>query len=304
MIIFVKLYQISRMMRNSKTGKKIFDLLDALGIRIVFGRFINWKTAHDNERHPTDQMLRSRDYFKENRRAVKKTLRLLEDEESRNVLKRMIYFRCYSRYRSLPHNSMRTQYFINEFFSYDSREVYVDCGAYDGDSVDAFIKRVRRRTKRVENIRIIAFEPDRNNYKNLVRNHPEAVAFRAGVWSEDGFLAFGCDGSGSAFVDGDRSISDIQGDIVKVPVRSIDNTSVCKDATFIKMDIEGSEYHALLGAQNVIRTNKPKLAICIYHSDEDMLRLIRLVHDLVPEYRLYVRQHSNSIGETVLYATI
>ena len=76
----------------------------------------------------------------------------------------------------------------------------------------------------------------------------------------------------------------------------------CRNATFIKMDIEGSEYNALLGGQEVICNNKPKLAICIYHSDEDMLRLIELIHDMVPEDSLFIRQHSNSICETVLYA--
>lgn len=61
---------------------------------------------------------------------------------------------------------------------------------------------------------------------------------------------------------------------------------------------------ALKGARMTIQTNYPKLAICIYHSDEDMLRIIEYIHELVPEYRLYVRHHSKSNVETVLYAVL
>jgi len=59
---------------------------------------------------------------------------------------------------------------------------------------------------------------------------------------------------------------------------------------------------ALQGAVNTIAKYKPKLAICIYHSDEDMIRIAEWIHDNFPEYKLFVRQHFKySISETVLY---
>lgn len=70
------------------------------------------------------------------------------------------------------------------------------------------------------------------------------------------------------------------------------------------MDIEGSELEALKGAVHTIQRDKPKLAICIYHKPEDMTEIPLYIKSLVPEYKLYVRHHSNCCTETVLYAVM
>ena len=70
------------------------------------------------------------------------------------------------------------------------------------------------------------------------------------------------------------------------------------------MDIEGSEQDALLGAAGIIRRDRPRLAICIYHKPEDLYEIPFLIKELVPEYRLYIRHHSDTYAETVLYATL
>ncbi len=70
------------------------------------------------------------------------------------------------------------------------------------------------------------------------------------------------------------------------------------------MDIEGAESDALEWARGVIQRRHPKLTICIYHSNEDILRIIEQVHEMAPEYKLYVRHHSIGVNEKVLYALI
>ena len=87
----------------------------------------------------------------------------------------------------------------------------------------------------------------------------------------------------------------------RIQVKTIDGLNLEK-VTLIKMDIEGAELNALKGAQRTIARDKPKLAICIYHSDDDMIRIAEYIHELALGYKLYVRHHTTTFAETVLYA--
>jgi FkbM family methyltransferase len=71
---------------------------------------------------------------------------------------------------------------------------------------------------------------------------------------------------------------------------------------FIKMDIEGSEESALLGAFQTITRFKPKLAICIYHKQDDFFRLPLIIKKMNPGYQLYIDHYTIHEEETVLYA--
>lgn len=83
---------------------------------------------------------------------------------------------------------------------------------------------------------------------------------------------------------------------------TLDDILAEKEVTFIKMDIEGSELPSLRGAENVISKNLPKLAICIYHSDADMIDIPEYLMEKYPSYSFYIRHYSFSTSETVLYA--
>ena len=169
----------------------------------------------------------------------------------------------------------------------------MDCGAFDGDTMKEFIKASHGVYKQ-----IICFEPVKEYYEKLVKRGKgkKVTAICAGVYKETTTLHFNADnGKGS-------SITSAPENTITVPVRSIDDTLECQNATFIKMDIEGSELDALRGARKTILKNKPKLAICLYHKHKDFVEIPTWIHNLVPEYKLYVRHHSFSVNETVLYA--
>ena len=74
--------------------------------------------------------------------------------------------------------------------------------------------------------------------------------------------------------------------------------------TLIKMDIEGAEKQALLGAKALIQTFKPKLSICLYHSCEDLWEIPFLIKSIMPEYKLFLRPHNQYLYQHVCYATV
>lgn len=68
------------------------------------------------------------------------------------------------------------------------------------------------------------------------------------------------------------------------------------------MDIEGSELNALAGAQNTIKTHKPKCAISAYHTKEDICGIPLLLKSFNPSYKIYFRQHHYVSWDMVCYA--
>lgn len=72
---------------------------------------------------------------------------------------------------------------------------------------------------------------------------------------------------------------------------------------FIKMDIEGAEPMALQGAIETIKKHRPKLAIAIYHSMDDLTNIPQWVADLNLGYKMYIGHYTIHAEETVLFAT-
>lgn len=175
-------------------------------------------------------------------------------------------------------------------------EVYLDLGAYDGDTVRDFL----RLTNGAYN-QIWALEPDQKNYRKLAANCGDLRDFHAlplAVWSEGGSLPFaGRAGRNSALK------ADAAGETAVVSLDGLWQDEMNVPPTVIKFDVEGAEEQALLGAARLLAERKPKLALAAYHRTEDIYRLPLLLKRLNPAYRLYLRHHPYIPGwETNIYA--
>lgn len=90
--------------------------------------------------------------------------------------------------------------------------------------------------------------------------------------------------------------------LVALEVTSVDNVLSGNKATFIKMDIEGSELEALKGCRRTIEMYHPKLAVCVYHREEDIFEIPKFILECYQGYRFFLRHYAHSASETVLYA--
>ena len=231
----------------------------------------------------------------------------LEDEESKNILKKIVKKReeGVSDYTDIM---CEGEYFRDDFFRWSDSEVYVDAGAYDGDSIIQFIR------KNSDFNKIYAFEADQKNYEMLRKSYvyqafkEKMKIFNGGVWDQYEAVNFvaGMDVSSRAVSETPLNMnefSDSNTQINVVECMPLDDV-ITEEVTFIKMDIEGSEIRALKGSRHLIAKYKPKLAICIYHKPDDLWKIPQYIHSLVPEYKIYIRHHSILYVDTVLYATI
>ena len=84
---------------------------------------------------------------------------------------------------------------------------------------------------------------------------------------------------------------------VKVRATSLD-ADIKERVSMIKMDIEGGEYSALLGAKRHIQEDLPKLFLSVYHSNDDLIRIPRLIADISNDYDFYLRYYGGNIYAT------
>jgi len=232
-----------------------------------------------------------------NRQDILNLNELWADEESRRVFHNIIEFRL-TLHKRLIHDvflSENVQYFESGIISVVPQEVFVDCGAFSGDTILEFKKQAKDGFKK-----IFAFEPDPKNMRNLkqmieAKEQDRIMPVSAGVYSTSRTIRFMAEGTL------DSRISGAQG-ADAVEVFSLDDYFRDKETpTFIKMDIEGAEEEALLGARGIIQRCAPKLAISVYHRAADLWRLPLLMKKLNKNYRLYLRHYSREIVDTVCY---
>lgn len=233
-------------------------------------------------------------YIEQHREYLEQVYEMLGDYESKMIYRTMLESRFTKNIDVLTRTCKNRQYFPVDLLSIGSEEIFVDAGAFDGDTIEEFLSLTDQQYKY-----IYAFEPDKTNCERLnQRGYSDKVKiYNAGLFNESKQISFSANKGGSSKIEdcGEDSIQVWNFDELDVPDKKV---------TFVKMDIEGSELKALEGMKETIKESKPKLAICIYHKFEDLWELPLYIKELVPEYKLYIRNYTTYLDEIVLYATL
>jgi FkbM family methyltransferase len=185
--------------------------------------------------------------------------------------------------------------YFPDFIELSGHETFIDCGAFDGDTLKLF----SNKTSTWDNY--FAFEPSIKPYdalcKYIADNKLENVhTYKTGLWNKKTILSFVEGNDISRIVEGEY------GGGIKIKVDALDNICEILPVTYIKMDLEGSELDALEGAKNTILKNKPKLAISIYHKRSHLIDIYKFLSGLNLEYKFYFRIHTKVGSDAVLYA--
>ena len=171
----------------------------------------------------------------------------------------------------------------------------IDAGACKGENLKHFID------AGIDFESYYAFEPDISNLRALNEvlhqlNLKSVEIIQSAVWSRIEELSFSDLGDASSGLNVNATS--------KVQAIDIDSFLIGRDGiNFIKMDIEGAEKEALLGASETLINSLPYLAISVYHKPRDLWELGLLIENIVPnKYQYHLRMYGHQTFDTILYA--
>ena len=257
---------------------------------VPFPIFLYFRFGHTSE-HPFYKEIFSANRYSRDLLALRNRL---NDERSLRVLDAVLAYRSSFDVKVWNGYIDPLPYFSPDILSFSKFEHVIDGGAFAGDSIVAFKTLVQGSFSH-----LYAFEPDSYNFSKLEalsQGDPRITPIQAALHSQSGEVKFGNSNSRCS------SITNA-GDCI-VRACSIDDfiLSASREVTFIKLNIEGAELEALRGAKQTITSQRPRLAIAIYHRPTHLWEIPMFLWELSPDYKFFIRHHSSSLIETVLYA--
>ena len=242
--------------------------------------------------------LTSPDFYPQHATNILHTRYLFSDDTSKHIYDALRHCRYTGEYAQMPTPDTEHEYFPADLPAWPNPLRFVDCGAYTGDTLAAFLAAGYKFAS------VTSYEPDVDNYLKLIDFIPKnkdkikaSIAFPCGLYSSAKSLAFES-GLGVSSKISEKSKTTAQ--FVALD-ESLDYVP-----DLIKMDIEGSEPDALEGARETIRRHAPALAISVYHAPAHLWEIPMRVAEMAEQYGInytyYLRQHEENGFGTVFYA--
>ena len=223
------------------------------------------------------------DFFDKNEAALLKARELLCDTRSTEIFDDIIRYKLSGRLEYLKSTECNEQNTF-ELLNLQNYRSYLDLGAYNGDTVRKFLNACTNLKS------IYAFEPDTRNFKKLslyakTETRADVKTFNFASWSKDEILEFSSSGNRNS---SNSATASHKTKLISIEAKRPD--SIIDDVDFIKYDVEGSEYQAILGSEKIIARSSPDMLISMYHKSEDMYELPLLINSLNPKYKLFLRR--------------
>jgi len=189
-----------------------------------------------------------------------------------------------------------SKYFIDEVCKVLSdKEVFIDCGAYDGGSISKMIKYTNNKFDK-----IYAYEPNSENYKKLERFINEknisdrVMTFDFGLGNVDGEKKF------TSKLDITSRYSDDFGDIY-CKIKKLDSVMSDIPYSFLKIYGIGNGLDVIKGGINTIKKYRPIITVNIHHSRDNFVNIPYFLMTNLEEYNFYFRLHGYVGSDAVLY---
>ncbi|ESQ83071.1 hypothetical protein AEAC466_14505 [Asticcacaulis sp. AC466] len=215
------------------------------------------------------------------------------DEMSRRTLDAIMLYRLTwdARYIAEVSRPEKAIYFEADVMPLTDHEIFVDGGAYNGDTVHAFQQKTNGKYSHIHSFEIDPVNCDA--FDANTHDIPNVTLHRVGLWNEPAEMGIDLRSDNGSRISASSTIT--------APLDAMDNMDLGA-VSLIKLDVEGAENQALNGARRLIQTHKPRLAICAYHKPDDFETLLDTLSSLSDDYRLTLRHYSPILFDSVIYA--
>lgn len=225
---------------------------------------------------------------------------MLEDDLSKELFLNLIAYRVSGNIHCLKKSNF-SQYEHPMVKPYKG-DTIIDGGAYIGDTVQQFNHLLGT------DCYIHSFEPAEANFRKLQEwmesgGIHNVTAVQAGLGYENTKMYMRTDENGISTSNAIYTQGNEKVNIVAVD-RYVEANAL-EEVNLIKLDIEGFELAALQGADKTITNFAPKLQVCLYHKEEDLVEIPLFIHHKYKDkhYKFYLGHHrDDNHWETVLYA--
>ena len=221
----------------------------------------------------------NRDFYESHITEINQVRNMLSDEKSESVYENIISFKLTGDMNFLLCCETSREEAYENILNLGNNEIYMDLGAFNGDTVMEFLRNVLSYRK------IYAAEPDIKNFTKLKNNtrHLENVEWLNVCISDYcGEITFSKHG-------GRNGNADKNGNPVKC--MTVDSILGDNSVTYIKFDVEGLEKEAINGAKNTIRRCKPKMLVSCYHRSEDIFAIPLQIMSIRDDYKVFIRHN-------------
>ena len=224
-----------------------------------------------------------REFYNSNYEEILRAYSAFDDESSKNAYASIINYKLSGRMKYLMTCYSEKSELYDELNSASIR-IVIDAGAYNGDTLKEAIEHFPELNK------VVAIEPDPKNFKKLEKyvatlDTPEVITVNAAVYDKSGDGDFISSGNRNSSI---SSTSSYQHKDTGVSLISIDSLDAMAD--YIKYDVEGAEYEALLGSRETILKHHPALLVSLYHRSSDIFAITNYLRREYPFYKMYLRR--------------
>ena len=221
-----------------------------------------------------------RDFYNKHYEEISKVYGMLADEKSKSIYAAVVNYKLSGKLSYLL-DAYTEKSDMYSLLSSKEIKLMIDGGAYNGDTAREAIEHFKELSE------IYAIEPDRKTFKRLLKyaelSPVKITSINAALYSEIG--------NGEFFSSGNRNstaaaTASYENKAESLPFITVDSLELSPD--YIKYDVEGAEYEALLGSFETIERARPLLLVSLYHRSRDIYSLPLLLNEKLTGYSFYL----------------